>query len=109
MVDSICIKDDTGNFAAGSNRISSDGQERYKQYSFSSIVTIVSQGWKNDRRTDPCGLRRNPVAAPLPVQLRERTALEAISQLHNPGNLFVWRPAVQGFGEDHTGRAATRD
>ena len=45
-------------------------------------------------------------AAPLLVQLRERIASETISQLHNPGNPFVWRPAVQGFGEGHTGRAA---
>ncbi len=59
-----------------------------------------------DRRTDQCNLRRNPVAAPLLVQLRERIASETISQLHNPGNPFVWRPAVQGFGEGHTGRAA---
>jgi hypothetical protein len=48
-------------------------------------------------------------AAPLPVSLRERSGLEAFSQLHKPGNPFIWRPAVQGFGEDYIGRVATRD
>jgi hypothetical protein len=47
----------------------------------------------------------------LPAGRQGRTfaSLEAISQLRKPRHPFVWRPAIQGSGEDHTGRVATRD
>ena len=48
-------------------------------------------------------------AAPLPVTLKKRNTLKAISQFRKPGYPFVSRPAVQGYAEDHTGRVASQD
>jgi hypothetical protein len=32
-----------------------------------------------------------------------------LSQFPKSGHPFLWRPAMQGFGEDHTDPVATRD
>jgi len=77
---------------------------------------LAGQTLKNDEWTGQRALRRSPVLAcwqagrhlSLP-NCRNRTAQQVLLQFRELSHPSLWRPAMQGFGEDPTDLTANRE